>query len=281
VTSQTEQESQLFCPHCEKQDILKNGRDRRGAQVYRCADCGRSFTALTGTPFSGHSFPPAVIDLAVRWYLRFRLSYADVVEWLAERFIQVDASTVFDWVQKFAPLYQDAAKGYRHRVGSRWSVDETYVKVAGRWGYVYRAIDEHGQVVEVLFREHRDTEAATAFFRTALENTGVTPHTVTTDKAAAYPPALAEVLPEIEHLTGKAVQQRIERDHQHLKGRLKVFRGCKTARGAQRFCQAHGFVRNLRQGFYQLGAVPRDANDAIRPQLVRAWEALTAQLLVA
>jgi transposase-like protein len=160
-------------------------------------------------------------------------------------------------------------------------VDETYVKVAGRWGYVYRAIDEHGQVVEVLFREHRDTEAATAFFRSALENTGVTPQTVTTDKAAAYPPALAEVLPEVEHITGKAVQQRIERDHQHLKGRLRVFRGCQTTGGAQRFCQAHGFIRNLRQGFYRLGAAPQEPNEAIVPQLVRAWEALTAQLLVA
>jgi transposase-like protein len=154
-----------------------------------------------------------------------------------------------------------------------------YVKVAGRWGYVYRALDEYGQVVEVLFREQRDTEAATAFFRTALENTGVTPHTVTTDKAAAYPPALAAVLPEINHITGKAVQQRIERDHQHLKGRLRVFRGCKTTGGAQQFCQAHGFVRNIRQGFYRLGAVPQDAKDAIRPQLVRAWEELTLQLL--
>jgi transposase, IS6 family len=281
VIDKTEQESCRTCPYCERQNIVKNGRDRRGAQVYRCTDCGRSFTALTGTPFSGHSFPPAVIGLAVRWYLRYRLSYADVVEWLAERHIQVDASTVFDWVQKFAPLYQDAAKAHRHQVGPRWSVDETYVKVAGRWGYVYRAIDEHGQVVEVLFREHRDTEAATAFFRAALENTGVTPHTVTTDKAAAYPPALAQALPEVEHITGKAVQQSIERDHQHLKGRLKVFRGCKTAGGAQRFCRAHGFIRNLRQGFYRLGAVPRDTNDAIRPPWVRAWEALTAQLLVA
>jgi transposase, IS6 family len=258
---------------------VKNGRDRRSAQIYRCADCHRSFTALTGTPFSGHSFPPAVIGLAVRWYLRFRLSYADVVEWLAERSIQVDASTVFDWVQKFAPLYQEAAKAYRHQVGQRWSVDETYVKVAGRWGYVYRAIDEHGQVIEVLFREHRDTEAAVAFFHAALENTGVTPHTVTTDKAAAYPPALAEVLPQVEHLTGKAVQQRIERDHQHLKGRLKTFRGCKTKTGAQRFCRAHGFVRNLRQGFYRLGVLPRNPKDAIRPRLVRAWEELTIQLL--
>ena len=279
MNSQTEQSSRQTCPACEQQNIRKNGRDRRGAQVYRCADCYRSFTALTGTPFSGHSFPSSVIGLAVRWYLRFRLSYAEVVEWLAERSIPVDASTVFDWVQKFAPLYQDAAKAYRHRVGRRWSVDETYVKVAGRWGYVYRAIDEHGQVVDVLFREHRDKEATTTFFRSALENTGVTPHTVTTDKAAAYPPALAVVLPEVEHLTGKAEQQRIERDHQHLKGRLRVFRGCKTMGGAQRFCQAHGFVRNLRQGFYRLGAVPRDAKSAIVPQLVRAWEELTLQLL--
>jgi transposase-like protein len=133
----------------------------------------------------------------------------------------------------------------------------------------------------VLFREHRDTAATTAFFRSALEHTGVTPRTVTTDKAAAYPPALAEVLPEIEHLTGEAEQQRIERDHQHLKGRLKVFRGCKTTGGAQRFCQAHGFLRNLRNGFYRLGAVLQDPNDGTRPPLVRAWEALTAQLLVA
>jgi transposase, IS6 family len=281
MTSPAEPELPRLCPHCKRQNVMKNGHDRRGAQVYRCADCRRSFTALTGTPFSGHSFPSAVIGLAVRWYLRFRLSYADVVEWLAERHIQVDPSTVFDWVQKFAPLYQDAAKAYRHRVGPRWSVDETYVKVAGRWGYVYRAIDESGQVVEVLFREQRDTEAAAAFFRAALENTGVTPQVVTTDKAAAYPPALAAVLPKVEHMAGKAVQQRIERDHQHLKGRLKVFRGCKTAGGAQRFCQAHGFVRNLRLGFYRLGAIPQEASDEIRPQWVRAWEALTAQLLVA
>src|SRR3954454_24673260 len=110
VTSEIEQERCPSCPHCDLPHVVKNGRDRRGAQVYRCANCGRSFTALTGTPFSGHAFPPAVIGLAVRWYLRFRLSYADVVEWLAERDITVDPSTVFDWVQKFAPLYQDAAK---------------------------------------------------------------------------------------------------------------------------------------------------------------------------
>ena len=124
VTSELEQERCIPCPHCDLPDTVKNGRDRRGTQVYRCVICGRSFTALTGTPFSGHSFPPAVIDWAVRWYLRFRLSYAEAVEWLAERSIQVDASTVFDWVQKFAPLYQDAAKtGERKFPGANGPVD--------------------------------------------------------------------------------------------------------------------------------------------------------------
>jgi transposase-like protein len=98
---------------------------------------------------------------------------------------------------------------------------------------------------------------------------------------AAYPPALADVLPTVEHMTGKAEQQRIERDHQHLKGRLKVFRGCQATGGVQRFCQAHGFVRNLHQGFYRLPVASRDPKDAIVPLWVRAGEALTAQLLMA
>ena len=153
--------------------------------------------------------------------------------------------------------------------------------MAGRGGYVYWTINEQGQVIKVLFQEHRDTAAAVALFRNALENTGMTPQIVTTDQAAAYPLALAAVFPKVEHLADKAVQRRIERDHQPLKGRLKVFRGCQTTGGAQRFCRAHGFVRNLRPGFYRLGAIPQDANDAIRPPLARAWEALTAQLLVA
>ena len=104
------------------------------------------------------------------------------------------------------------------------------------------------------------------------------PRTVTTDQAAAFPPALAAVFPAVEHITGSGAAEN-RTGPQHLTGRLKVFRGCKTARGAQRFCQAHGFVRNLRQGFYRLGVVLRDPNDTLRPRLVRTWDDLTAQLL--
>jgi transposase-like protein len=104
--------SALTCPGCNSAATRKDGRDRRGQQRFRCRGCGCRFTTLTGTPFSGYRFPPDVIALAVCWYLRFQLSYADVAELLAERGITVDASIIFAWVREFAPLYEDAARCY-------------------------------------------------------------------------------------------------------------------------------------------------------------------------
>ena len=98
-------------------------RDRR--QIHQCCGCQRRFTARSATPFAGYRFPPDVIALAVRWYLRYRLSDADVAELLAERGVRVDASTAYDWVREFAPLYEDTARPFRHGVGGSWSVDET------------------------------------------------------------------------------------------------------------------------------------------------------------
>src|SRR4249920_2610336 len=122
--------------------------------------------------FAGFRFPPDVIVLAVRWYLRFGLSYRDVEELLAERGIEVDHVTVYRWVLRFTPLLADAARPCRHLVGDRWFVDETYVKVAGRWRYVYRAIDQFGQVIDVYVSARRDTWAARRFFATALREHG-------------------------------------------------------------------------------------------------------------
>src|SRR3954466_1708082 len=118
--------------------------------------------------FAGFRFPPEVIVLAVRWYLRFGLSYRDLEELLAERGIEVDHVTLYRWVQRFTPLLVDAARPCRHSVGSRWFVDETYVKVAGRWRFVYRAIDQHGQIIDVYVSARRDTRAERQFFVTSL-----------------------------------------------------------------------------------------------------------------
>ena len=105
--------------------------------------------------FAGFRFPPDVIVLAVRWYLRFGLSYRDVEELLGERGVEVDHVTVYRWVLRFAPLLAEAARPCRHAVGDRWQVDETYVKVAGQWRYVYRAIDQFGQVIDVFVSARR------------------------------------------------------------------------------------------------------------------------------
>jgi transposase, IS6 family len=122
--------------------------------------------------------------LAVRWYLRFALSYRDVEELLAERGIEVDHVTVYRWAQRFTPLLAEAARPCRHAVGDRWQVDETYVKVAGRWRYVYRAIDQTGQVIDVFVSPRRDTAAARRFLERAIGTTNVTPVEVVTDQAA-------------------------------------------------------------------------------------------------
>lgn len=107
--------------------------------------------------FAGFRFPPDVILLAVRWYLRYSLSYRDLEELLAERGIDVDHVTLYRWVQRFTPELIDAARPRQHAVGDRWFVDETYVKVSGVWRYVYRAVDQHGQVIDVFVSRHRDS----------------------------------------------------------------------------------------------------------------------------
>src|SRR6059036_1241468 len=106
--------------------------------------------------FTGFRFPREVIVVAVRWYLRYGLSYRDVEELLAKRGVEVDQVTVFRWVQRFTRLLADAARFCRHSPGDGWFVDETYVKVNGIWRYVYRAVDQHGQVIDVLVSARRD-----------------------------------------------------------------------------------------------------------------------------
>ena len=127
--------------------------------------------------------------------------------------------------------------------------------------------------------QRRATADAATFFRRAVEVTGTIPDEVTTDDAATYPSALAAALPPVAHETGKLAQQRIERDHQHLKGRLRPTRGFKTLAGARVLCRAHAFLRNLRAGFYDLGQLVDAVAAPPQPPVVRAWAALTGMLL--
>ena len=184
----------------------------------------RPVPVVPSSAFRGFRYPPEVIVLAVRWYLRYGLSYRDVEELLGERGVQVDHVTLFRWVQRFTPLLAEAARPRRHLVGDRWFVDETYVKVAGRWRYVYRAVDQYGQIIDVYVSAKRDTNAARRFFATAIRAHGE-PAEVVTDRAAPLGVVIDELLPGAFHNTEQYANNRIEADHGRLKARLRPMRG--------------------------------------------------------
>jgi IS6 family transposase len=181
--------------------------------------------------FAGFRFPPEVISLAVRWYLRYGISYRHVEELMAERGITVDHVTIYRWVQRFTPEFIEAARPARHLPGNRWFVDETYVKVAGQWTHLYRAVDQHGQVIDVILSHRRDFAAARRFFTRALR-AGTVPAEVTTDRAPAYPRMLDELCPSALHTAERYANNPVEADHSRLKARLRPMRGLKRHRSA-------------------------------------------------
>jgi transposase, IS6 family len=218
--------------------------------------------------FAGFRFPPDVIMVAVRWYFRYGLSYRDVEELLAERGIEVDHVTIYRWVQRFTPLLIDAARPCRHVPGDRWFVDETYVKVAGRWVYLYRVIDQFGQVIDVVVSEKRDLAATHRFFTRALEQ-GPCPTEVTTDRAPTSPRVLDELVPGACHVTERYANNAIEADHGRLKSRLRPMRGLKQLRCARVISTGHAFIQNIHRGHYELGA-----EDIINLRILAAFDEL-------
>jgi transposase-like protein len=205
----------------------------------------------TTSVFAGFRFPPEVISLAVRWYLRYGLSYRDVEELLAERGITVDHVTIYRWVQRFTAEFIEAARPCRHAPGDRWFADETYVKVAGQWAYLYRVVDQYGQVIDVLLSARRDLAAARRFFTRALR-AGLTPVEVTTDRAHVYPRVLDELVPAALHTVEQYANNPVEADHGRLKARLRPMRGLKRHRSARILAAGHAFVQNLRRGHYDI-----------------------------
>lgn len=193
---------------------------------------------------------------ALRCYLR------DVEELLAERGIAVDHVTIYRWVQTFTCEFINAARPARHVASGRWFVDETYVKIAGWWAYLYRAVDQHGQVIDVMVSARRNAAAARALFTSALRHAAV-PVEVTTDKAPVYPRVIDEIVPAARHVTERYANNTIEADHGRLKARLRPMRGLKRVRSLHTVAAGHAFVQNLRRGHYEL-AIDHAATDRVR-----------------
>jgi transposase-like protein len=243
-----------LCPACQQPATKCNGRDRRGRHTYVCRPCRRTFTQNTTSAFSGYRWPADVILTAVRWYLAYPLSSRQVLELLAERGIDVSHRTVLDWVQAFGPRLADGVRRQRQPVGQRWFVDEVFLAREGHRQYLYRAIDEDGVVVDILLREHRDTASAQAFFRQAIERSGVIPREVATDRHRPYIKAVAITCPCARHIRTGLHRARgettksIERSHVPTRDRLRNSRGLKHTGTGQRFLEGYEAVRHLRRG---------------------------------
>src|ERR1700761_408954 len=175
-------------------------------------------------PFKGRQFSAAVILWAVRWSLMFPISYRDLALMLADRGVAVDHTTIFRWIQACAVELEERIRPHLRTSNGSWRVDETYVKVKGRWTYLYRAVDSQGQTIDFLLSAKRDAEAAKRLFRKALgQPHTVNPRTITVDKNAAYPKAASEMKKAGELWRRSQLRQVkylnniVEQDHRRIK----------------------------------------------------------------
>jgi putative transposase len=237
----------MRCVACGSDAVSKRPeRTVQGYHRFRCRACGKQFNERTETVLNRAQYPSDVIALVVLWRLRYKLSLRDLPEMFAVRGMVFSYEAVREWEAKLTPaLAEELRRVRRGKVGRSWHVDETYLKVDGRWCYVYRAIDRSGALVDVLFSEHRDMAAAKAFFRSAKTVTGITPDRVTTDGHHSYPRAIRTELGKgVRHRTSRYLNNRMEQDHRGLKGRYWPMLGFKCLRSAARFCRAYDELRN-------------------------------------
>jgi putative transposase len=219
----------------------------QGYRRFRCRVCGKQFSERSLGLLNRAQYPSDVIALVVHWRLRYKLSLRDLAEMFLVRGIVFSHEAVRDWEAKPTPaLAETLRRRQRGKIGRSWYVDETYVKVQGRWCYVYRAIDTSDALVDVRLSETRDMAAARAFFRSAKTVTGITPARVTTDGHNSYPRAIPTELGNgARHRTSRYLNNRIEQDHRGIKGRYQPMRGFKSSELAARFRRGYDEIRNF------------------------------------
>jgi len=183
-----------------------------GYRLFRCRPCRRTFNERTGTPFNHLQVPTDIALLVVLWRLRYKLSLRDLAEMVLTRGFTFTHETVREWEERFAPLLTERLRAKRQgKAGKKWHADETYVKVDGRWRYLYRAIDADGNLVDSMLSETRDMEAAKRFFARARTVVGQVPEKVTTDGHDAYPRAIRETRgPDVRHRPSRYMNNRME-----------------------------------------------------------------------
>jgi transposase-like protein len=242
------------CPRCSSFNLTRDGHDQRGRSIHACGACGRHATAESASLVSGHRFPRDVILLAVRYYLQLGAAAERIAGVLADHGIDVSGRTILRWVQKFGPALAEAVRRHRKTPVTTWLVDETYVRILGKWHYLYRGVDLDGQVLDCWLSATRDVPAAEAFFRRTIASTGCVPEHIVTDKATFYPSAIRTWAPEAKH-TATGFYNRVistnrcERNHGYVKSRLRPLRGLKSFDCAKRLLAALDAMHLIERGF--------------------------------
>ena len=210
--------------------------------------------------FKGRHFDREIIVLCVRWYLRYKLSSRDLVQMMAERGIALTHTTILRWVQRFVPEFEKRWSQYTRPVGRSWRCDETYIKVKGRWTYLYRAVDKLGQTVDFLLSERRDVAAAKRFFSKAMKKHG-TPRVITLDVYAASHRAITElksvgtIARRVGIRSSKYLNNVMEQDRR-IKQRVRPMLGFKRLETAAITISGIELAEKIRKQQFRIGNLP-------------------------
>jgi transposase-like protein len=233
--------------------------------------------SLSPSLFHGRHFDRAIIVLCVRLYITYKLSYRDLVELMAERGVDVSHTTVLRWVQRYVPEFEKRWSRYARPVGASWRVDETYVRVRGRWTYLYRAVDRQELTVDFLLSEHRDISAAKRFFTRAIERHGA-PKRITLDGYPATHSAVAELKqsgmlrPQTKVWTSKYLNNIVEQDHRRVKPSIYPMLGFNNFRNAAVTISGVELVQEIRKGQFNSSSVIAREGTGV----TQLWEAVLA-----
>ncbi|MFL5283829.1 MAG: IS6 family transposase [Rhodopila sp.] len=195
-------------------------------------------------PYRGFRFPAEIIEHAVWLYHCFSLSLRDVEMILAARGVVVSYESIRDWSLRFGRLFANALKRRRSRPGDKWFMDEVFLRIGGKQHYLWRAVDQDGNVLDILVQSRRNAKAAKRFFRKLLKGLQYTPRVIVTDKLKSDAAAKREILPHTEHRQSRYLNNRIEVSHQPTRRRERQMQRFKSARQAQRFLSSHSRIHN-------------------------------------